>query len=130
MPSDFNNLGRLAQQVQRASTVARQITVDEAAEDVRAGYRDPKSGRVRLHSDGSGLYIASAPGETPAEDTGELYRETYGMEVDHETSAIVADTPYAEELENERERPILAPHVNSVKVALYQNLADELSKTG
>ena len=130
MPSDFNNLGRLAKQIETGAAIAREATTDEVASLVRASYRDSEHGQVHVHSDGSGVYTASARGEAPARDSGELEKHTEGMEIDDETSAVIADTDYAEELEQEGGRPILQPFAEETKVILYQNLAEQLSKTG
>ena len=91
---------------EQAAQVVRK-TAEEIATEARASMRGPKSGRLY------GGHRASAPGEAPAIQTGELVTSVQAEMIGEQEAVVGADTEYAAMLEygttEMAARPFLTP---------------------
>ena len=79
--------------------------------------RGAKTGRI--YKRGSVTHQASAPGESPANDLGNLVNSIKASPVDNSEVDLIADAPYAAHLEygtrNMEPRPFMQPAVDKVE---------------
>lgn len=99
-----------------ARRVIRDV-VDDLKRLMIQSFGQQKHGRFyrRPQVAGGGRYQASARGEAPAIASGNLFRNLIVSFPTPLTGELLIDTPYARILEQELDRPFIAPAVQSVR---------------
>lgn len=93
----YNHLPQITAQIRPSvSTVVRKTAFDLEA-DVKKEMRSPKSGRS--YRRGGGIHVASAPGEAPAVDLGQLINSIQTQHLTDLTSTVGTNVNYATPLE-------------------------------
>lgn len=119
-----SNIGQVSSEIQRRAGKAVERTALFAESHIKLGMAEEKHGREY------GNHVASAPGESPAMDTGFL-ANSVGHEMTGETSAIVgAGAEYAVHLEfgtvHIAPRPYFAPAFEAAKLVFEKELKEAL----
>lgn len=128
----YNNFAAIARELPRAASRIVRETAAEMVTDIQAGMQGPHSGRVY------GDHVASAPGEMPAVDTGNLIGSLAIEGDSNSTQATVYVTPeYAVALEvgspqnGIEPRPFMAPAAERATPEFQRKMAhleDELRR--
>lgn len=96
--------------VDAAVDVVMEGVLDEAKNEAKRSLLTPKHGTAYFR--GADVHHASAPGEAPADDTGDLYDSIDSMQVG-DVGYITASAPYADYLEHGTSRmaprPFMGP---------------------
>lgn len=124
----FNNFPKIAAALPKAAAAVVEETVEEIYNDIVADMQAAKSGRsygVR------GLHTASAPGESPAIDSGELV-SSLDTDVQGTQGAVYTDDPKSVWLEygtsRMAARPFMTPAAERARPGFERKLADLESK--
>lgn len=117
MPGDvvakivFNNLPKLSKQVRVEAGRIVQRTALKVHRNIALSFAAPKGGRE--YRRGNKVHVASAPGEAPAIDTGNLAGTVQSQMVDDLHAIVFTNAPYAPVLEyggvKMAARPFMAP---------------------
>ena len=120
IPNIFRNLqGRSEKSMEQAAAALAMKIRTTAVDLIQKG---PKSGRVY------GEHQASAPGEAPASNTGDLARSIRVVKGEEKTWFVVARVPYASYLEFGTEYMEPRPFMTPAFVQALPNLKDEIWK--
>lgn len=93
----YNNLPRISAELRPGVSQIVRKTAADVEEGVKMEMRAPKSGR--LYRRGAATHQASAPGEAPAVDIGQLINSIQSENVSDLTSLVGTDVEYAMALE-------------------------------
>lgn len=122
LQADLRRLSVRARQRVHAAIYEGGLLVRDEARDLM---RRPKSGKYVRR--GGVVHRASAPGEAPAIDTGNLFGNLIvdASGISAGVVRVVADTPYAGELEepNEKNRPYLRPALSTHAATIRARVA-------
>lgn len=129
--------GQLQGQIRGLSYEAVRETCDDILTDVQHRMHQPGTGRIYVH--GGISHQASAPGQAPAAETGDLiasYEVGVGMEASGPVGIVHSDSPYAAALEygdpatNLAPRPALTPAGEAARGKHESRLAGKLGGLG
>ena len=106
-----------------------QLIRGEAVKSIQTG---PKSGRVYQRYNPTRTHKASAPGEAPASDTGNLVRNIKVKQKDQDTVEVESNAPYSAFLEfgtsKMLARPFLFPAFEKSKSKITQAVFSRIKK--
>lgn len=125
--------GAIQGQIRRQSLEAVKETMDEILTDVRRRMHIPGRGRIYVH--GGITHQASAPGQAPAAEAGDLwasYEVGVAMTADGPVGIIHSDSPYASVQEygdyRQAPRPALTPAGEAARKTIVSFLTARLAK--
>jgi HK97 gp10 family phage protein len=115
---------------QKATAVV-QATTERAVSNAKLAMQDPKSGRTYIR--GGKIHTASAPGQAPAVDTGNLINSTQAEHTAGLTSYFDVYADYAQHLEfgtrHIAPRPFMAPALEKEKAFFEKELGRAVFET-
>lgn len=122
----YNRLPELSSAMERAAGRVCVSTALRVAREAKRSMSEPKHGR--LYRRGNRSHRASAPGEAPAIDTGNLIN-SIGSGPMGKTSAIVwASAEYAEVLEMRRNRQFFTPAVEKLRLWFVAEMSKAIGR--